>query len=570
LRVERLAPWLAGAITALPVALAHYPPMADLPYHELVAAMLRHWGDSSFAPPSVYRLNIGYSNQLFYFPIALLGYVCDIGLASRIVVALTLLLLPVSAAKLADYLGVTRWTTALVAPLGLGWMFFWGLLANLIGLEIFFAFLPALDRFVGKPTFRGFLGACGCIALLHLAHDLVALTAAGTLVLFTLVSWKDWRANALRLAPAALAVGASVVGRTLTQDAASSYHTSLPAFYYYPLAHKLVTLPGALFAGYEWWVRDLIFALSATPAVLFAFERWRHRSGETFARRNASGRGASTRAWAYANRFELLAAALMVGYFAAPTNMRSTTLIYHRFAAPAWVLFVVTAATRTGAEQHGGAPSALDPPWALPRLLAAVVPFVQLLPSWPAFFDSDRVYRELDDVIHHMSPNSSYIVLELGPTAKNLLYQPLTGGGHVVAELGGRAFFDYTTSPQAPVTQRVDQQWLEEFGRIDGHSYRFMPSHDFHRFRYAILHTTDERLAIVATAAMGPYAEFVYQNGEWAVLESKLPILPLDAPDEALPTPHPKTLHRLMTDLRNELLKELPAADEALQGPTAP
>ena len=35
----------------------------------------------------------------------------------------------------------------IVAPVGLGWMFFWGLLANMIALDLYLFALPSLDRF---------------------------------------------------------------------------------------------------------------------------------------------------------------------------------------------------------------------------------------------------------------------------------------------------------------------------------------------------------------------------------------------------------------------------------------
>src|SRR5271170_649524 len=106
--MERAAPWNAGALIALPVLLFHYPPMADLPAHEAVVGLLRHWGDPRFAPPSVYALNLGQPNQLLYFFILPLAFVVSTATATKIAVAATLLLLPVSAARFADHLRVTR------------------------------------------------------------------------------------------------------------------------------------------------------------------------------------------------------------------------------------------------------------------------------------------------------------------------------------------------------------------------------------------------------------------------------------------------------------------------------
>ena len=149
--------------------------MADLPLHEAVAALLRHWGDPTFVPPNVYELNLGHVNQLFYFLIAPLAFVVPIRhAATKIVVFGTLLFLPVSVARLADYLGVTRWVAVLIAPVGLGWLFFWGLLANLIALDLFFVALPTIDRFCHKRPLAGrgrLSSACGLARdSINLAH----------------------------------------------------------------------------------------------------------------------------------------------------------------------------------------------------------------------------------------------------------------------------------------------------------------------------------------------------------------------------------------------------------------
>ena len=313
---------------------------------------------------------------------------------------------------------------------------------------------------------------------------------------------------------------------------ANSYYASLPPFVWYPLAHKILTIPGVLYAGYEWWVRDLIFAVCALPAMMFMLERWRSRGTESVPWR------ARLHEW----RFEILAASLFASYLAAPMNMRSTTLIYHRFLAPAWILAVLTAATRTRSA----------PPWRLPRLLAAVAPFVPLFTCWPSFVDSDRLYTDLDEATAHMEKRSTYLVLELGPRDNSLLYQPVTAGGHVVALLGGRASFDFTQSPQSPVTQRDNVQWVEIFRRIDGRPYRVIPERT--RPEAVSIHptsrTSDPSVANVVTAALAHRRSHLRASciapESGTVLES---VSPPSAGRLAGRTfaekPHPKTLRQL-------------------------
>jgi hypothetical protein len=548
-RLEQLAPWLAGAVTAAPVVLAHYPPMADLPLHEAIVGLLRHWGDPTYIPPHLYELNLGQPNQLFYFLILPLAYLFPIGTASKLVVALTVFFLPPAAARLADHLGVTRWTAVLLAPLGLGWLFFWGLIANLIGFVLYLVALPSLDRLCERPTWRAMGIACAWVFLLHFAHDLMALIAGGTIALFTLFSWRGWRENAMRLFPTVFVLLLAIGSRAMDARHLVTRAQGLPDFAWYGLGHKLTTVPGVLYAGYEWWVRDLIFLACFVPTFLFGLERWRTRAVEK----------RPWREWVHHYRFELLSASLMLGYFAAPVNMGSTTLIYHRFMPPAWAVLTVTLATR----------SRVAAPWRLPRLLAAAIPLVPILTSWPRFVDSDREYKDLDAAIAHMEKGQSYLVLELGPATGYSLYSPVTGQGHIVAMLGGRGFFDFSESPAAPVILRREAFWTHIFNRLDAHSYRMYPAYDLTHFRYAVLHTSDPTVAGVVMLALRPEGRFVFNQGEWTVIESTLPQVPLDSEDEPPPTPHPLTLRKRALATMAELQRE-PVGDDSLPPDVAP
>src|SRR5437868_655122 len=123
-RAERFAPLFVGCLFAIPVLVATYPPMSDLPLHEASIGMLRHWGDTQFAPPSIYVLNLGQANQLFSLLVAALSFAIPIAWASKLVVAASLIALPLVTAHFADYVGAPRLSVLLVAPIGLGWLFF--------------------------------------------------------------------------------------------------------------------------------------------------------------------------------------------------------------------------------------------------------------------------------------------------------------------------------------------------------------------------------------------------------------------------------------------------------------
>src|SRR5258708_7345197 len=103
-RAERWAPYVVGVLFAIPVLLAKYPPMDDMPLHEASIGLWRHWSDPQFAPRGLYYLNLGHANQLFSFLVYVLSFLVPIGSASKIVVAASLFAFPVAAGHFADHI----------------------------------------------------------------------------------------------------------------------------------------------------------------------------------------------------------------------------------------------------------------------------------------------------------------------------------------------------------------------------------------------------------------------------------------------------------------------------------
>jgi hypothetical protein len=550
-RAERLAPWLVGVFFALPVLIAKYPPMSDLPLHEASIGLLRHWGDDRFAPKTLYFLNLGQINQLFSFLALAAAYVMPIGWASKVVIAAILVALPVAAGRFADHLGASRWSALLVAPLGFGWMFFWGLVQNILGLAVLLALLPAIDRFAARPTVRGAARMCAGLVLLHFAHQAMQLVACAALVLCCIGPPFRARLAALRAAPLLFCAGLIGAATRYSWSVAGSRHVNTPLFRFYTLTHKVTTFSGVLFGGYEPWVRNVMLALAVAPLVLFVVSkpRWnaRNTTAETVAVR--------VRAW----RFELLSLVLFAIYLAAPANIKSTTLVYHRFLPPAWAILVVCCAARpagAGAAEGDSKRSRLAP------ILCAVLPLASLLIAWPTFVDSDRMYTDLETLVPSIEPGSAILSLNLGPQSNNRLWNPVCAAGHVVAERGGRSNFDYSQSPVSPVAQRPEKEWTEPVDRLELLPYQMRPDWDLTRFRYLLVITPDRPLANGVAFALRTEARLVGSRGDWSLFESRLPVVPIDADEAPMPVPHPATLHKKLA----EVVKAIDAA-EAGTGP---
>ena len=402
--VDRLVPWIGGALLALPVLLVAYPPMADMPLHEASVGLLRHWGDAHFAPPSIYFLNLGHSNQLFPILVFVLAHVVPIAWATKIVVAGSILGLTVAAASFADHLGSSRWTALLVGPLGLGWLFFWGLIQNILGLAILLAILPSLDRFALRPTWRGVAQMCAAMVLLHFAHQAMQLVAFMALVLCSVGFPLREKAMALRALPAAFCLALVYAATRYAWHFAGPLHKAMLLFQWASLSYKLQTIPGVLFAGYA----KFTFAISSSvlavvPVALIAAARAHPGS------RSRIPRPVLVRIHGW--RFELLGLALFGLFLAAPSAITSTTLrFYHRFLPPAWAILAVAvgAHTKTIARSFHAR-------------FALFWPLASLLVAWPSFAGQRQVYTGLEALLPHMEPGSAVMALSPGAPTQSAL-----------------------------------------------------------------------------------------------------------------------------------------------------
>jgi hypothetical protein len=519
--------------------------MADLPLHEASIGLARHWGDAHFAPPSLYILNPGQPNQLFALLSLLLSYVMPVQWATKLVVAGMLLALPLAASHFADHVNAPRWTALLAAPVSVGWLFYWGLVANILGLVVLLMFLPSIDRFAAKPSMRGLLGMMAAAACMHLAHQIVLMIGFGLLVLCSVNGRGGRRAHALRGAALAFIALAVYLGSRYSWLYAGPMLRAMVPFIFVDIWHKLDISSGVLFGGYETYVRHLLLVLGLAPVLLFVAERHRNRPPVR--------RGVIERAHAW--RFELAGLLLVACYFVFPSDIKATTLVYHRFLPPAWCILAICSAAgvRQTARQ-------------VPKALCAALPVASLLVAWPRFADSDRVFRDVDSLIPLVEPGSALLGLDLGPSEPHRLVHPGGLSGHVVSKRGGRSGFDYTQSPISLVIQRPDKIWGEPVLRVVDKPLNMCPAHDFQRFRYMLIATVQPGLAAAVKMALADEARLIGSRGELYLFESKLAVAPVDGDDVPLPDPMPDTLRRKLREV-SRLLNEQIGAEGDTEAP---
>jgi hypothetical protein len=249
-KLERWLVTATGIAVALPFTIMRAPPMRDLVMHEAAVSVLAHGARAPLFPPGLYTQNLGHPNQLFSLVATLFALALPTTLACKIVATLAIAAVAPAAGHLAHHLGRPRMLGVAALPAVLGWLFYWGVVQNILGLSVLLAALPALDRFCLTPSRRGAVRATGMLLLLYFAH----LQMMGVACLFVCLAALARTRNApLVLTPVALvviivAVEARVQPRSLAQvqDAATTFS---------PLWHKVVIVPGMLFPGQRPLVR---------------------------------------------------------------------------------------------------------------------------------------------------------------------------------------------------------------------------------------------------------------------------------------------------------------------------
>jgi hypothetical protein len=548
---ERLAPWLGGVLLALPVLIARYPPMTDMPYHECVIALLRHRNDAAFSPPGLYHAdNFGHPNQLFYLVGWLVSYVLPTDWTCKVLVAATVIAVAACAGRLATYLGASRFTALAVAPVALGWTFSWGLVTNLTGLAALLFAIPLLDRVAEAPNAKNAAKAIGAMALLYLAHEATMVAACIAVVIFTVAQPLRVKDTLVRLGPAAFAT-ALYAGQALYQRHLMSPTVRAIPTSYMPFMHKLETIPGVLLGGHEMTMQLATFGLLSACLVALAVARVKSRRRDL---------GLGVRGTLHRFRFEAFAGLSLVAYFAMPYTISGATLVYHRFLPPAFSVFAVAVAPR-------------GPARTLPRVvrfLAAVLPVGSLLLMWPEFADSDRAFRELDALLPYIAEGSAVAHMEIGSNATDRVYSAAGGGARALAVRGGRLLFSFADSPISPVQMATEYQWNESLRRGAFDAYAFRPSFDCDRYRYILAHNPGGSIARILERAMLPDAKLVARSGEWILLESTHDVISLLSPDAPLPEPHPATLRKRMKIAYAQMLaEEEPGVDPSQHPPPA-
>jgi hypothetical protein len=512
--LERWLPWLVGAVLVVPLLVARYPPMTDLPLFEGALALLRHWGDPAFVPPDVYQLNLGRTTQLAFALGLPLAYLMSTAWACKVLVSACVVAMVVGTARLARHVGASPWVAPLAAPVALGWIVFIGFVAYLVGTAIWVLALPLLDRWVEKPTVRRGAAACGMVILLHFAHLASSACAVIAIVVLTAARGLD-RFAPVRLVPAALALALAAADRHADRGLAAGGALAWEqrGMVWPPLHIKFTMAGDYLFGAVGALPELLVVALVGVVALAAA------RVPPAAPQRGPSQERPRVR-W----RFAMLAGSLLLAYAVSPWAVGGGAYFDGRFLAPAWLVGIAALGQR--------APNPLP---ALARAVAACIPLAWLAVVWPAFADSDREQRALADLYPHVQPASAVATLAVADDGGQP-YLRASAGNRVLSERGGRALYTLSEAPRAPVLVARRTRWDEAVSRIYNYGTdAICLPFDATRFHYLLLRIPDDDLVRAIAMGLAPDYRVEAASGAWVLFVSTHVTVPLDAPDAAPP-----------------------------------
>jgi hypothetical protein len=506
---ERAAPWIAALAVALPVLAYRYPPMQDLPNHEEVVAAMRHFSDRGRYPAGLHVWNLGHPNQLFYFMAWALTLVTPVDAACKIAVAGCLAATPLAAARLAEHLGSTRWAAVAVAPLALGFAFYWGFVGSLLGLSILLASLPLIDAMTRAPTVGRATLTSLVFLLLYLAHESALVCGCLALVVLSLGRPVGLRPALVRAMPL-LAAGLVILFEQVRAVRSMGPNlSSLPGMINLALWQKIDGAPEALLGLHGETATQAPFILILASVVFLCVDRARLGGFRT---------GMPLRDRFDAHRFELLGALLVVTYFVFPFSIQGAMWLHARFLAPGVAILAVAVAPRR------------DVPSIITRVACVASIGAVLRMLRPEFDATSALYRSLDPLLADIEPGCAVAAVDLvGGPFPNLVFT--VGGAAVRAatERGGRMAVSFLqTSPIPPIIIAREHRWDGAMQRMEGDGAGLRPAFDLKRFRYVLAMAQGEQADQLAQA-MAPEARLVARSGAWFLFESTLALAPITA-----------------------------------------
>lgn len=146
--------WAVLVLSVVPLWLGPYLPMVDLPQHAAQIAVLRElWGGNT-ALAEIFWVNWFTPYLLGYLLLYVLALVLPITIASKVIVTLSVVAVPLLTGRLLRVAGADERWRWLAIPCSFGFAFYWGFLSFLVAAPLALLFLTMSVGFAREPTVR--------------------------------------------------------------------------------------------------------------------------------------------------------------------------------------------------------------------------------------------------------------------------------------------------------------------------------------------------------------------------------------------------------------------------------
>ena len=394
--------WITFAVCAaaatVPLLVTATLPMADLPEHLAQVAIWKHYGDACHRFAELFELHYATPYLLGYVLTRLLATVLTVTAATKVVVWLAIVLLPLSMRALLLRGGGDPWLSLLGFPLAYGYSFYWGFLNFALATPL--AILSVALLCDGRARTRTVVGV-----LLMASHALLFAFVAAVTVAVAVVR-RSWRLL-LPLVPGALLFAWFLVQRQTTEQTIT-WKLSLS---------RLTELPSVLFAN-AWEPWGLVLLGAMIVAVLLRTAGVPPAEAQASRLRPWRGDAATSAAGTAAVRWGFVGVASLA-YLFLPFGMAGTAYVYPRFA-----LFVAIAALLLC---RGG-----------PRVVVVGIVLVWMGVLTGRFARFDAEAREVDPLLERIPPARRVAQFNVHPFSEHVpgpvfwhtgaLYQVRRGG----------------------------------------------------------------------------------------------------------------------------------------------
>lgn len=196
----------ASLLATIPVWLASYPPMVDLPQHAAQIALLHNLQDRGFRFASLFRVNWFTPSLLGYMAVYVLAPLFGIVAACKLVIAAALVGLPATTALLIRETGGDGYWALLTIPAMYGFSYTWGFFNFVVAVPIGLLFLIFVMRHMREPGWRSFVYLGVFSALLFFGHAVACVFFGAIVCAYALVETRSLRKAVLALLPTATMV----------------------------------------------------------------------------------------------------------------------------------------------------------------------------------------------------------------------------------------------------------------------------------------------------------------------------------------------------------------------------